>query len=179
MQVDAGISGSRADNRPGLQEALTKCKKGTALVVYSLSRLARSTRDTLTIADTLAASGADLVSLSEKIDTTSASGKMVFRLLAVLSGFEKDQISERTRFALAHKKAKGERTGSVPYGKRLADDGVHLVPEPKEQKALKLVQRLRRKGGTYRAIAAVLGANGYRPRGGKVWHPQTIKNMVG
>lgn len=40
--------------------------------------------------------GADLVSLSERIDTTSAAGKMVFRMLAVLNEFEKDQVSERT-----------------------------------------------------------------------------------
>jgi site-specific DNA recombinase len=47
VHIDAGISGSRADNRPALQDALTNCAKGDVLVVYSLSRLARSTRDTL------------------------------------------------------------------------------------------------------------------------------------
>jgi len=76
-------------------------------VVYSLSRLSRSTKDTLQIAEKLDKAGADLVSLSEQIDTTSASGKMVFRLMAVLNEFERDQISERTSAALQHKKAKG------------------------------------------------------------------------
>ena len=113
IHVDAGLSGKRADNRPALQEALSRCAKGSALVVYSLSRLARSTKDTLEIADRLAGTGADLVSLSERIDTTTASGKMVFRMLAVLAEFERDQVSERTRFAMAHKKGNGERVGSV------------------------------------------------------------------
>src|SRR4051812_9422716 len=75
--TDAGLSGKRADNRVALQMALeVVCQARGVLVVYSLSRLARSTRDTLAIADRLERAGADLVSLSEKIDTTSAAGKM-------------------------------------------------------------------------------------------------------
>jgi site-specific DNA recombinase len=119
VHVDAGISGKSAANRPALQAALADCRKGSALVVYSLSRLARSTKDTIEISERLAKSGADLVSLSEKIDTTSAAGKMVFRMLAVLAEFERDQISERT--ASCHAAQEGprqERVGAVPYGLR-------------------------------------------------------------
>ena len=61
--------------RPGLQEALLEVKKHKgALVVYSLSRLSRSTRDTLELADRLEKVGADLVVLQEKVDTTTPSG---------------------------------------------------------------------------------------------------------
>lgn len=93
--MDAGLSGKRADNRPELQKALdavTKCSG--VLLVYSLSRLARSTKDTLAISDRLEKADADLVSLSERIDTTSAAGKMVFRMLAVLAEFERDLVSD-------------------------------------------------------------------------------------
>jgi DNA invertase Pin-like site-specific DNA recombinase len=178
VHIDAGISGNRADNRPALQEALAQCGKGCALVVYSLSRLARSTRDTLDIADRLAGAGADLVSLSERIDTTTAAGKMVFRMLAVLAEFERDQVSERTRFAMAHKKGNGERVGGVPYGLRLADDGVHLVPEENEQRAVSMAAALRLQGQSFRRIAAQLSAAGHQPRGGRAWHPQTVANML-
>src|SRR5690348_16798834 len=69
LHVDAGLSGCRSDNRPGLQEALAAaCKRKAALVVYSLSRLARSTKDAIAISERLAKNGADLVSLSERID---------------------------------------------------------------------------------------------------------------
>src|SRR5689334_17391863 len=63
--VDAGISGGRTDNRPGLQNALAAvCKgKGNVLVVYSLSRMARSTKDTITISERLEKAGANLASL--------------------------------------------------------------------------------------------------------------------
>src|SRR5438067_13834535 len=84
VHVDAGLSGSRADNRPALRAALNEaCRTKATLVVYSLSRLARSTKDAIAISDCLAKSGADLVSLSERVDTTSAAGKMIFRMLAV------------------------------------------------------------------------------------------------
>ncbi|MEJ7593056.1 MAG: recombinase family protein [Planctomycetaceae bacterium] len=106
--VDAGIIGSRADNRPELQAALTavaKCRG--ALVVYSLSRLARSTRDTLSVSERLSKAGADLINLSEKIDTTMAAGKMVFQMLAVLAEFERNQISERTTAAMGPMREQG------------------------------------------------------------------------
>ena len=86
VHVDAGISGKRADNRDGLQRALRAvCKRrGQVLIVYSLSRLARSTKDCITIAERLHKARVDLVSLSEQIDTTTAAGIMVFRMLSVL-----------------------------------------------------------------------------------------------
>jgi len=94
---DAGVSGKRADKRARLQAALSDaCKLRGALVVYSLSRLARSTKDAIGIAERLDKAGADLVSLTERIDTTTAAGKMVFRMRAVLAEFERDLVSERT-----------------------------------------------------------------------------------
>ena len=66
---DEGISGKRADNRPGLVAALDAVGKGDALVCYSMSRLSRSIRDTLNLSEHLQHRGADLVSLSEHIDT--------------------------------------------------------------------------------------------------------------
>lgn len=72
------------------------------------------------ISDRLQKANCDLVSLSEKIDTTTAAGKLVFRMLAVLAEFERDQISERVSTVVAHKRSKGERVGQVPFGYDLA-----------------------------------------------------------
>lgn len=173
---DEGISGKRADNRPGLQAAMDLVGKGDALVCYSLSRLSRSTKDTLTLSDTLAKKEADLVSLCEKIDTTSASGKMVFRMLAVLSEFERDQISDRTRFALAHKKNLGEKTGGdVPFGYGVRDGKLYLHAE--EQKAVRLVLDLHGKGETLRGICRGLEAAGYG-RNKQTWHPTSVLRII-
>jgi site-specific DNA recombinase len=179
VMVDRGISGSRADTRPALQEALASVRRGSVIVVYSLSRLARSTRDTLEIADALERRGADLVSLSEKIDTTSAAGRMVFRLLAVLAEFERDVISERTSMAMRHLRSQGRYIGGgAPLGSRLQEDGT-LVPVIQEQETINLAKSLHAAGGmTLRRIAAKLGAEGHLSRGGKVYMPEQIRRML-
>lgn len=175
---DEGLSGKRSDNRPGLTAALEAAGKGDALIVYSLSRLSRSTRDTLSIADALTKREADLVSLSEKIDTTTAAGKMVFRMLAVLSEFERDQIADRTRFALAHKRANHEKTGGdVPFGYR-AEDG-KLYPDPAEQTTVALVMDLSARGTSLRGICRELVSAGFPMKNGKLtWHPQSVRRII-
>ena len=178
VHVDAGISGKSALNRPGLQAALADCRTGSALVVYSLSRLARSTKDTIEISDRLAKSGADLVSLSEKIDTTSAAGKMVFRMLAVLAEFERDQISERTTTAMQFKKTKGELVGAIPYGHDLADDGVRLLDNAEEQAAIAQARELKASGLSLRKIAAELQRRGFVSRAGTMFQPGQVQRMV-
>ena len=175
---DEGISGKRSDNRPGLKAALEAVGRGDALIVYSLSRLSRSTKDTLTIADALAQKEADLVSLSEKIDTTTAAGKMVFRMMAVLAEFERDQVSDRTRFALAHKRTLNEKTGGdVPFGYR-ARSG-KLYAHAGEQRALRLILDLHGKGTSLRGICRTLEAQGVaRKHGSRSWHPQTVADIL-
>jgi DNA invertase Pin-like site-specific DNA recombinase len=176
---DAGISGTR-DDRPGLLaaiEAATKAK--AALVVYSLSRLSRSTSHTIQLADRLAKADAHLVSLSEQIDTTSAAGRMVFRMLATLAEFERDLIAERTTNALAHKKAKGERTGTVPFGYDLAADGVALVPNAAQLEAVAIIQSLRDSGMTLRAIADELTArNILTAKGNAKWTHTAVQSIL-
>lgn len=180
VYIDAGLSGGRADNRPELQRALDHVTRiGGALVVYRLSRLARSTRDTLAIADRLDRAGADLVSLSEKIDTSTAAGKMVFRMLAVLAEFERDLICEQTCSALAYKRNKGERIGKTPFGYDLDDDGVHLVENDLEQGIIREITILRSDGYSLRAIAAELDRRGVMTKEQKpTWTHTAVKRIL-
>lgn len=180
VYTDAGLSGGRADNRPGLQAALdAACKGKAALVVYSLTRLSRSTRDALAISERLDKAGADLVSLSEKIDTTSAAGKMVFRMLAVLAEFERDQISERTKTAMQHKRTRHEYTGGLaPYGWRLAGDGVILEANLVEQAIIREAHELHGAGLSLRQIGARLEADYLLPRSGGRWHAKTVRDLL-
>jgi site-specific DNA recombinase len=176
---DEGVSGKRADNRPGLQRALSEaCKSKGVLVTFSLSRLARSTRDAIDIAERLEKCGAELASLSERIDTTSASGRAFFRIMAVIAEFERDQTSERTKMALSHIRKSGRKTGgSVPYGYRLAADGRSLVREEREQRALALLRALKADGLSLRSIGARLEAAGYGPRSGGSWNPKVVRAL--
>jgi len=178
--TDEGISGSKMHNRPGLTAALdavTKCCG--VLVVYSLSRMSRSLRDTLQIAERLDREGADLASLSESIDTTSAMGRFCFSLFGALNQLERDLASERTAAALAHKRAKGEKTGGrIPFGYDLAADGTSLTMNMSEQEIVGQIVYLRQAGYSYRGICAELQQRGIITKeGNPVWKPKVIRDI--
>lgn len=176
VYMDAGISGKNMDKRAGLQEALKDTKKGMALVVYSLSRLARSTKDTLSIADSLNSRGADLVSLTERIDTTGAMGKMMFTLISAFNQLERDITSERTTMALRHKKAKGEIYSTVPFGYKEIEK--RLVVVDKEAKAVAEVLKQRKEGKTLVEIATWLNSNGITGKKGGKWYASTVRYLI-
>lgn len=174
---DSGISGGKTSNREGLQQAVNlSCEKKAILVVYSLSRLSRSTKDTLALAEELERSGADLVSLSEKIDTTTAAGKMVFRMLAVLNEFERDQISERTAAALRHKKQNCMVYSPTPYG--FDRVGKMLVLNQTEQEVLARIRHLREEDHSLQGIADVLNEENVPSKNGGLWFPSSVRSVL-
>jgi len=163
---DEARSGCRMD-RKGLVAALAAAEaggKGSALVAYSMSRVARSTTGMLETAERLEKAGCDLVSLTERIDTSSATGKMVFRLLAVLAEFERDLISDRTTAAMALKRSRGERVSRYDR-----------VPEA----ACRRARELRAEGWSLRSIGDRLRHEGFAPVGGGAsWVPKVVRDMV-
>lgn len=169
MFSDEGISGAKGeDKRPGLAAAMAAaCENKAALVVYSLSRLSRSTKGAIEFVERLGASGAQLVSLSEKIDTTTAMGEFVFTIFAGLGQLERKQTGERTKMALAHKKASGEVYGAIPYGMERA--GERLAENEAELVAVRRMRELRAEGETFRGIISRLDAEGLRNRNGRAF----------
>ena len=99
-------------------------------------------------------------------------------IVDLFAQYERALIRTRTRNALAVKKAKRERTGSVPYGYRLANDGRSLVEDEAEQRAVRAVRELRAAGLTYRAVCVELERAGYVPRSGKGWLPMTVQRIA-
>lgn len=174
---DAGISGSKRHLRPGVQEAIRlACRNKSALVVYSLSRLARSTKDAIAIFEELKDAGGDIVSITEQWDTTTAHGKMLFGIISVLAQFERDVTSDRVKAALSHKRAQGTVYGQVPYG--YSRQGEHLVPEPKEQALLKQANMLKTLGESYQGIADQLNEMGLRNRRGNPWKRDRVWQIL-
>lgn len=185
--VDEGISAKDTAGRPGALRLLELVRKGeiNGLVIYKLDRLVRNTRNAIEIAELCKAKGVALHSIAEKIDTDSAIGEFFFTLMAALAQLERKQIGERTAMALQHKRANGEKTGGyTPFGYDVIVEGGKvdtvstLIPNAAEQKAIRLIERLRAKGYSYRAIGAALEQRGIMTkRGKKRWHPQTIKEI--
>ncbi len=109
-------SGAKAD-RPQLEACLRSLREGDTLVVWKLDRLGRSLRHLVTIVEDLTARGVGIKVLTGQgaaIDTTTASGKLVFGIFAALAEFERELISERTKAGLASARARGRR-GGRPY----------------------------------------------------------------
>jgi DNA invertase Pin-like site-specific DNA recombinase len=109
---DDMCSGSVAE-RPGLTRALEVLRDGDALVVWKLDRIGRSLAHVVDLVGALKKRGVGLKVLTGGIDTTSATGRLVFGIFATLSEFERDLIHERTMAGLAAARARG-RTGGRP-----------------------------------------------------------------
>lgn len=104
------LSGKNTD-RPGLQSMLDFVREGDFLYVQSISRLARSTKDLLSIVETLDQKGVGFVSLHENIDTSTAQGKFVMTLFGALAELERATIHQRQQQGIEAAKARGRRLG--------------------------------------------------------------------
>jgi DNA invertase Pin-like site-specific DNA recombinase len=177
---DEGVSGSTGlEKRPALLEAIGALKKGDVLIVAKRDRLGRDPLVVAMIESAVQRKGARIVSAAgEGTGSDSPADVLMRRMVDAFAEYERLIIGARTKAALQAKKARGERTGSVPYGYRLAEDGVHLDEDPTEQEVLRLVRLLRDGGATYRTIAQELASRGYSSRTGSNWHPQTIKSIA-
>ena len=109
---DEVASGAKAD-RPILAEAMEFLRPGDVLVAYKLDRVARSLPHLLELMDILKQRDIGFLSLTEQIDTTTPTGKLVFHLFAALSEFERDIIRQRTRAGLEAARRRG-RVGGRP-----------------------------------------------------------------
>jgi DNA invertase Pin-like site-specific DNA recombinase len=105
------ISGAKSD-RPGLGQCMEVLQPGDILVVWRLDRLGRSMRHLITLVEDLRERGIGFRSLSEgAIDTTSASGELIFNIFSALAQFERRLIQERTKAGLAAARARGRMGG--------------------------------------------------------------------
>ncbi|MDE2986428.1 MAG: recombinase family protein [Chloroflexota bacterium] len=107
------VSGKRFE-RPGLAELIDHARPGDRLCVTRLDRLGRSLRELLETVDDLKARGIHLVSLEERLDTSSAAGELVFHVFGAIAHFERRLISERTRDGIAAARKRGRTPGRPP-----------------------------------------------------------------
>lgn len=106
------MTGTKRD-RPELLRLLDTITEGDTVVIESLSRLGRSTKDLIELTELFHSKGVHLVSLKESIDTNTSTGKLLFTLMSAIAQFERDTIADRTLEGLKSAKARG-RTGGRP-----------------------------------------------------------------
>jgi DNA invertase Pin-like site-specific DNA recombinase len=162
---DAGFS-AKDLNRPGVRIALDLLREGgaDALVVAKLDRLSRSMLDFASIMAAAQKQGWAMVALDCAVDTTTPAGEAMANVLATFAQFERRLISQRTKDALAIKKAQGVRLGRP---RSLPDDVVDRIANERAESC------------TLTAIAAGL-TNDQVPtaQGGARWYPSTVAAVL-
>ena len=137
------ITGTKKD-RPELNNLLSHIAPGDTVIVESLSRLGRSTKDLIELVELMQKKGVQLVSLKEQIDTNTPTGKLLFTLMSALAQFERDVIAERTQEGLKAARARGRVGGrpkanpaSVKKAVKLYDTKQYSVKEIEELTGIK------------------------------------------
>jgi DNA invertase Pin-like site-specific DNA recombinase len=141
--VDAGVSGAK-ERRPQLDRLIADAhkRKFDVVVVWKFDRFARSVSHLLRALETFRALGIEFVSLSEQIDTSTPTGKMIFTVLGAVAELERSLIAERVRAGLRNARAKGKRLG-----------------RPTKQVNAAQITALRAQGVPWRRIGAQLGVS--------------------
>lgn len=125
------ITGTKKD-RPELSKLLEYARKGDTIVITDLTRISRSTKDLFALVDELGERGINIKSLKETwLDTTTAQGKLMFTIMAGLSQFERDLISERTKEGLKSARARGKQGGRPTTDKKNIDNALMLYDDGK------------------------------------------------
>lgn len=112
--------------RPELTKMLDRITKGDTVVIESLSRLGRSTKDLIELTEIFQSKGVHLVSLKENIDTNSPTGKLLFTLMSAIAQFERDLIAERTLEGLKSARARGRKGGRPKTNNETINKAVKL-----------------------------------------------------
>jgi len=163
VERDAGVSGKTLE-RPGLKAALARISSGESngLLICKLDRLTRSVADLGVLVDEFFTDH-ELLSVSDNIDTRSASGRLVLNVLVSVAQWEREIISERTKEALAYLKRNGKRLGAEPFD---------------NQEVIELIRDARESGESYRAICQTLIDRAIPTKRGGTWSPKVVRAIL-
>jgi DNA invertase Pin-like site-specific DNA recombinase len=141
--VDVGVSGAK-ERRLELDKLLADAhrRKFDAVIVWKFDRFARSVSHLLRALETFRAQGIEFVSLSEQVDTSTPTGKMIFTVLGAVAELERSLIVERVRAGLRNARSKGKRLG-----------------RPRKIGNSDQIKLLRAKGASWRAVGIALGVS--------------------
>lgn len=168
--VDRDASG-RSLERPSMMQLREALKPGDTIIVFKLDRLTRSVRDLAEMLD----KGYQLVSVSESLDTQSASGRLVVNILGVVAQWEREVTAERTTQSLGYKRGANQVYGAVPYGYKREGDA--LVSSEIEGPALEYLRRMLPYAGVTQT-ARLLNERFPDACRGAQWYPATVSSIA-
>ncbi len=175
----AGVSGKSVWEHPECQRMLRDAKRGhiQGLIFSKLARLARNTKELLDFAQHFEKHNASLVSIEEKIDTSTPAGLLFYTMLGAIAQWEREEITSRLRSSIGVRAKLGRPlNGLAPFGYKWTDKNLILVPAEAaiRREAFELFLIHRRKG----MVARLLHEKGYRTRNGKKFVDVHIDRML-
>ena len=179
IYFDEGISGTKKENRTGLNNLLADCRAGRVerILTKSISRFARNTTDCLEMVRELQGLGVSIYFEKENIDTDSMESELFLTLLSSMAEEESRAISQNNKWSIQKRFEQGSyKLSSPPYG--YLWDGQTLVPHPDQAKIVREIFALRLTGMGTSSIAKHLNRQGiYGQRGGR-WSSTTICGIL-
>jgi DNA invertase Pin-like site-specific DNA recombinase len=174
--IEGAISGaSSLEKRPVLLDAISRLGAGDTLLVATRDRIGRDTFVIAMIEAAVKRQKAKIVSvLQESTNGDGAEANLMRRIVDSFGEYERLIIKNRIHKAMQAKRTRNEFVGTVPYGKRLQADGVHLEDEPEELAILEQIRVLRSTGMRARYIAEHLNDRGFLNRE-RQWNAKSIR----
>ncbi len=127
IKIFTDIISGKLFQRPGLEELINYARPNDTVCVVRLDRLGRSLKELLETVERFKQNKINLMSLEEKIDTSSAAGELIFHVFGAIAHFERRLISERTRDGINSARIKGKKLGRPILDKEKLDSALRLI----------------------------------------------------